>query len=255
MSAAYAHSGEVTSTKCAYHARDNAVRPLHKRFMDSEWFKARKRALKITDAAIGQALGVDRTVANKVINGGVAFNARRADAVARLFQVTTDEILFRAGITKEEPHALISDHAPTRGVDAGDTVEVIALDLSISMGPGTLIEEFVEEEPVRFDMALLRAITRSPFTSLRVVKGIGDSMEPTLRTADRLLIDTSEKMLSRTHGIYWIDHLGAHGVKRLRPMGQGRVLIMSDNPSVPDYDVDAEEMRIHGRAIWLMRDL
>jgi transcriptional regulator with XRE-family HTH domain len=154
------------------------------------------------------------------------------------------------------PHmAPRSDHLPTRTADAGDTVEVIALDLSLSMGPGTLIEEFVEEEPVRFDIALLRAITRAPFSSLRVVKGIGDSMEPTLRTNDRLLIDTSEKMLSRTHGVYWMDHLGAHGVKRLRPMGQGRVLIMSDNPAVPDYDVDADEMRIHGRAIWLMRDL
>lgn len=255
MSAQYAHSSASAIPNCAHHAHDNVVRVLHNRFVDSEWFKGRKRALRITDAAFGQALGVERSVANKVINGAVAFNARRADAVAELFQVTADEILYRAGITKAEPHALISEHAPTRTTDAGDTVEVVALDLSISMGPGTLIEEFVEEEPVRFDLALLRAITRAPFTSLRVVKGIGDSMEPTLRTADRLLIDTSEKMLSRTHGIYWVDHLGAHGVKRLRPMGQGRVLIMSDNPSVPDYDVDADEMRIHGRAIWLMRDL
>lgn len=231
------------------------VRTLHNAPVDTDWFKSRKRQLRITDAAVGQALGVERSVANKVLNGAVAFNARRADAVASLFQVSADEILYRAGITKTEPHALVSDSAPTRTVDAGDTVEVTSLDLSLSMGPGTLIEEFIEEEPVRFDFALLRAITRSPFTSLRVVKGIGDSMEPTLRTADRLLIDTSEKMLARTHGIYWIDHLGAHGLKRLRPMGQGRVLIMSDNPSVPDYDVDAEEMRIHGRAIWLMRDL
>lgn len=255
MRAQYAHSANSASPECAHHAHDNFVCLLHNRFMDVDWFKHRKQTLKITDDALGTALGVERSVANKIVNGKVPLNARRADAVAALFQVSTDEILFRAGITKDQPHALVSDHAPTRSADAGVTVEVVSLDLSISMGPGTLIEEFVEEEPVRFDMALLRAITRAPFTSLRVVKGIGDSMEPTLRTADRLLIDTSEKMLSRTHGIYWVDHLGAHGVKRLRPMGQGRVLIMSDNPNVPDYDVDADEMRIHGRAIWLMRDL
>lgn len=255
MSAQYAHDSRYATEKCASYAHDFHVRAVHKAFMDTDWFKERKRALAINDAQLGQALGVDRSVANKVINGKVNFDARRADPVAELFKVTPSEILYRAGISKSQPHTLVSEHAPTRTVDAGDTVEVISLDLSISMGPGTLIEEFVEEEPVRFDMALLRAITRAPFTSLRVVKGIGDSMEPTLRTADRLLIDTSEKMLSRTHGIYWVDHLGAHGVKRLRPMGQGRVLIMSDNPHVPDYDVDAEEMRIHGRAIWLMRDL
>lgn len=243
------------STICAYNAHDFDGAGFHNPPVDSDWFKARKKKLGVTDAAFGQALGVDRSVANKVINGRSAFNAKRADAVARLFQVTPDEILFRAGITRTQPHAIVSDHAPARAVDAGETVEIIALDLSLSMGPGTLIEEFIEEEPVRFDLALVRAITRAPPQALRVVKGIGDSMEPALRTNDRLLIDTSEKALSRVHGIYWIDHLGAHGVKRLRAVADQRVLIMSDNPSVPDYEVDAADMRIHGRAVWLMRDL
>lgn len=145
---------------------------------------------------------------------------------------------------------------PTVNAASGDgVVEVASLDLSLSMGPGTLIEHFVEDEPIKFDSVLLRAITRSPFHKLRVVRGYGDSMDPTLKTNDRVLIDTSEKTLSRVHGVYWIDHLGAHGIKRLRPYGEGRVLIMSDNPAVSDYDVDADEMRIHGRALWFMRDL
>lgn len=152
------------------------------------------------------------------------------------------------------PHRAQSVTLPTRSAH-DDVVDIISLDLSLSMGPGTLIEEFIEEEPVKFDIGLLRAVTRTPLHMLRAVRGVGDSMEPTLRTNDRILIDTSEKMLSRVHGIYWVDHLGAHGIKRLRAVGQGRILIMSDNPTVPDYDVDAEEMRIHGRAIWLMRDL
>lgn len=170
-----------------------------------------------------------------------------------------------AAVLKCEPHMLIqkdggtatkSDHAPTRDASVDDgVVEIVSLDLSLSMGPGTLIEDFVEENPIKWDMGLLRVITRSPFHVLREVKGIGDSMEPTLRSSDRVLIDTSEKMLSRMHGIYWIDHLGAHGLKRLRAAGQGRILIMSDNPHVPDYEVDAEEMRIHGRALWVGRDL
>ncbi|MFN3474054.1 MAG: helix-turn-helix transcriptional regulator [Blastomonas sp.] len=144
---------------------------------------------------------------------------------------------------------------PRRIQDDENTVEVISLDLSLSMGPGSMIEEFLEEEPVKFDVGLIRAITRTPFHHLRLVKGHGDSMDPTLKTNDRVLIDTSEKSLSRVHGVYWIDHLGAHGIKRLRPIGEGRIMIMSDNPAVSDYDVAAEEMRIHGRALWFMRDL
>lgn len=177
----------------------------------------------------------------------------RIDSIRKLLRFVGKS---EADLYDESPEQLRSVNLPTRSVhQQDDVVEIISLDLSLSMGPGTLIEEFVEEEPVKFDIGLLRAVTRTPLHMLRAVKGVGDSMEPTLRTNDRILIDTSEKMLSRVHGIYWVDHLGAHGIKRLRAMGQGRILIMSDNPTVPDYDVDADEMRIHGRAIWLMRDL
>lgn len=177
----------------------------------------------------------------------------RSDSLRKLLRVIGKS---EADLYDEAPEHARPVVMPTRGAhEQDDVVEIVSLDLSLSMGPGTLIEEFVEEEPVKFDIGLLRAVTRTPLHLLRAVKGVGDSMEPTLRTNDRILIDTSEKMLSRVHGIYWVDHLGAHGIKRLRAVGHGRVLIMSDNPTVPDYDVDADELRIHGRAIWLMRDL
>lgn len=152
----------------------------------------------------------------------------------------------------------VPDRLPTRNASQDDgTVAIISLDLSLSMGPGTLVEDMVEEEPIKWDIGLLRVITRSPFDCLRQVRGIGDSMEPTLRTGDRVLIDTSERMLSRMHGLYWIDHYGAHGLKRLRAAGSGRILISSDNKVAggPDFEVDADELRIHGRAIWFGREL
>ncbi len=151
-----------------------------------------------------------------------------------------------------------TDALPTRSASADDgTVDIISLDLSVSMGPGTLIEDMVEEDPVKWDIGLLRALTRSPFQQLRQIKGVGDSMEPTLRTGDRVLIDTSDRTLSRMHGIYWIDHFGAHGLKRLRAAGHGRIVISSDNKVAggPDFEVDADELRIHGRAIWFGREL
>ena len=150
------------------------------------------------------------------------------------------------------------DILPTRNASADDgTAEIISLNLALSMGPGTLIEEMIEEETVRWDIGLLRSLTRTPFQHIRQVRGVGDSMEPTLRTADRILIDTSERTLTRMHGIYWIDHFGAHGLKRLRAAGQGRIVISSDNKVAggPDFEVDADELRIHGRAIGTWREL
>lgn len=74
--------------------------------MDTEWFKTRKREMKVTDADVAAALGVERSVANKVLNGRVAFNAKRAPQMSELFKVTREEILFRAGISDVEPSSI-----------------------------------------------------------------------------------------------------------------------------------------------------
>ena len=148
------------------------------------------------------------------------------------------------------------DRAPTRDASEGETVAIVALDLSASMGPGTLIEDFVEAQPIQFDIGLLRAVTRSEYHRLRVVRGIGDSMEPTLRTGDRVLVDTTDKQLARLDGIYWITLYGAHGIKRLKPAGRGRILVISDNRAVSDpVEVEADDITIEGRVIWFARDL
>ena len=199
----------------------------------------------------------------KSLNPSVAMLAHMATALGQPLRLLTDAANGSEVdpiTTSVEPLTplVAPDILPTRNASADDgTVEVISLDLSISMGPGTLVEDMIEEEPVKWDMGLLRVITRSPFHMLRQVRGIGDSMEPTLRTGDRVLIDTSERMLSRMHGLYWIDHYGAHALKRLRAAGNGRIVISSDNKVAggADFEVDAEELRIHGRAIWFGREL
>lgn len=163
-----------------------------------------------------------------------------------------------------EPGTLVKIAHPTLGDDArpsspaverGEAVPVIALDLSLSMGPGTLIEEFVESEPVIMDLRLLQLITRTPSDCLRLVRGIGDSMEPTLRSGDRVLVDLTDRQATRMGGIYWIDYFGAHGIKRLHTIGNGRLRITSDNPLIPDIDADLADVRIEGRVIWFARDL
>lgn len=215
--------------------------------MDSDWFKAMKRKRGVTDTTLAQALGVERSVANKVVNGKVEMNARRADAVADLFGVSRDEVLFRAGISTEKPNGASGENC--------ETVDIQRLDLSVSMGHGTLIEGYVENEPVTFDLAFIRAITRAATSNLRLITGIGDSMYPTLNDGDTILIDTSDRRLSKLDGIYWVNVYGAANLKRLRAVGRNRVLIKSDNPAVDDQEVAADDLLIEGRAIWVARGL
>lgn len=230
---------------------------MHMREMDYEWFRARKSEIGLRDTQIAEAAARERSVINKIMNGSGSFSHERADQLAELFQTDRIEMLVRIGVLRPDDVPALTPPSGQIPVPANedDVVEIISLDLSLSMGPGTLIEDFVESEPVKMGLALIQAITRTPTDRLRLVRGIGDSMEPTLRTGDQVMVDINDRHPSRINGIYWIDYHGSHGIKRLRPAGKGRVMILSDNRDVPDFEVDAADLRIEGRVIWFAREL
>lgn len=195
-------------------------------------------------------LGVAQSYISKWENRDIEPMARPMGRMAELAGRTVEQFMDQPWFADGSAHP----RTPPPAND-DETAELIALDLSLSMGPGTLIEDFIEEERVRISLAFIQAITRTPSDRLRLVRGIGESMEPTLRTGDRVMVDINERQLTRAHGIYWIDHLGTHGIKRLRASGRGKVMIMSDNPAVPDFEADAADIRIEGRVIWFAREL
>ncbi|KMS54708.1 hypothetical protein V473_15265 [Sphingobium cupriresistens LL01] len=207
---------------------------------------------------LAKRMGTTPQQVERLEKGQRGLSSEWIEKAARALSVTVGDIITPGAANGAPAHHVEPDRLPTRNASAEDgTVDIISLDLSVSMGPGTLIEDMIEEEPVKWDIGHLRILTRSPFHQLRQIRGIGDSMEPTLRTGDRVLIDTAERTLNRIHGIYWIDHFGAHGLKRLRAAGHGRILIASENKVAggPDFEVDADDLRIHGRAIWFGREL
>jgi len=139
--------------------------------------------------------------------------------------------------------------------DGGDTVEIIKLDLAFSMGPGANVDDYVEEERVSFDLGYVRSFTRTAPDQLRIAVGVGDSMHPTLNSADLVWIDTTQRTLNQADRIWAVSINGAAAIKRLRPVKEGRILVVSDNPSVDNYEVEPDELRIGGRVIRFARDL
>lgn len=221
----------------------------------SQNIAALRKHLGMNQEQFGEAVGSAQTNVTKWEGKGIVPSAAPLARMAELAECSVSAFVDRAWAPRSG-RDMSSGRAPTASPATDDnTVEITSLDLSLSMGPGTLIEEFVEAEPVKFDLALVQSITRTPSDKLRLVKGIGDSMEPTLRTGDRVMVDINEKALARINGIYWIDHLGTHGIKRLRAAGKGRVMIASDNPDVENFEAPADDIRIEGRVIWFAREL
>jgi phage repressor protein C with HTH and peptisase S24 domain len=147
-----------------------------------------------------------------------------------------------------------SDHLPTRSAHQDDgAVEVRQVDLAYAMGPGTHVDDFPDEIPVKFDPHFLRALTRAAPERLFVARGDGDSMSPTLINDDMVMIDTTQKMLNMQDRIWAVSVYGAGMIKRLRATGEGKVMVLSDNPTVPEQEVSAEDLHIVGRVIWVGR--
>lgn len=208
---------------------------------------ALRKHMKLTQGQFAELFNTDQPNVSKWESKGITPSGAVLSKMAERAGVTYSEFLEQEWSPRNE-----KERPPATD---RETVDIVALDLSLSMGPGTLIEDFVEGEPIVLDLALVQSITRTPSDRLRLVKGIGDSMEPTLRNGDRVMVDINERHFSRINGIYWIDHYGAHGIKRLRSVGKDRLLVISDNPNVQDFEVAADELRIEGRVIWFAREL
>jgi phage repressor protein C with HTH and peptisase S24 domain len=146
------------------------------------------------------------------------------------------------------------DQPRTVGASDGDGgVPIKVVDLSYSMGDGINIEDYPEETTQLFDSNFLRSISRAASDRLIVVRGDGDSMSPTLVNQDMILVDTSQKIVNQQDRIWACGMYGAGMIKRLRMVGEGRVEIVSDNHLIDNRTVDADDLVIVGRVIWVGR--
>jgi phage repressor protein C with HTH and peptisase S24 domain len=90
--------------------------------------------------------------------------------------------------------------------------------------------------------------------NLLLINSIGDSMEPTFRSGDLLLVDR-KKALMKGDGIYLINFDDGLIVKRLEWMMDGTVVIRGDNTSISREQkltaIEMEKLHILGRVVWV----
>ena len=131
-------------------------------------------------------------------------------------------------------------------------------DLRLSAGAGTWTDDGTNE-PLSWELfrnQWLRSLTNASPGSLMVARVDGDSMEPTLRSGDQVLIDRSRRMAGHD-GIYAIRRSDELQVKRVSvDPRNGQLTIISDNTAYPAYGgIDPDSVCFIGRVIWLGRSL
>ena len=130
---------------------------------------------------------------------------------------------------------------------------VDVLDLTFSAGPGSfMISEFVE---VLHAIEFTTEHARSPFGNrsqddVKVMTVDGDSMNPTIRSGDRLFFDISVRNF-KVDGVYAFVFGQHFHVKRLQMQGL-QLAGLSDNPAYKDWYVTEEtqdQLYIMGKAL------
>lgn len=136
---------------------------------------------------------------------------------------------------------------PVGKVLRGDWVDVPRLPLGASAGPGATP---AEEQPVgafRFSSRWLRGQGFDP-AMLSAILVTGDSMEPTLRDGDEILVDRSPRPLR--DGIHVVRVDDALLVKRVDAGRPGVIALISDNPSYRSLELPPGEVQVIGRVVW-----
>jgi SOS-response transcriptional repressor LexA len=129
------------------------------------------------------------------------------------------------------------------------------LAIGASAGAGAINDIEALAGKVDFDEAWLRKMGLDP-ERLSLIRVEGDSMQPTLNDGDDIMVDTAAADRTPKKGIHVLRLDGTLMVKRLLPAKGGKLSIISDNPAyAPMEDVDAKEMTVIGRVVWVGRKL
>jgi phage repressor protein C with HTH and peptisase S24 domain/DNA-binding XRE family transcriptional regulator len=204
-----------------------------------------------TQRGLAIAMGVDPAAISRLLAGKRQLKASEIDAAAGYLGLPGTEAVLPRGAK------LVGTKDGMRVEFEGDTFALLPVyDARASAGPGAEGRDVVLHR-IAFRDDWLRKVTRAPLDQLAVIEVDGDSMEPTLRPGDSVLVDFGQRRPTQRDGIYVLRTEGLLQVKRVSAHPASKTLsIMSDNERYPPYsDVRPDDVEVVGRVIWLGRQV
>jgi len=133
----------------------------------------------------------------------------------------------------------------------GDEVWIAHYDIRGALGGGEVAHDYPEMlQDVRVSPSQLRAmgVEFKEHYHLKMITGWGQSMAPTIKHGDPLLVDISIKEFIGD-GIYFFSYQGFQYIKRLQMKGKDKFKMLSDNRKHKAEDIFADETYIQARVL------
>lgn len=233
-----------------------------------EFVKSRLLALDVNPFEAARSAGLKREFINDIlIDRKMSVRGDNLDKLASALKTSTEELL-----AVQRNQKIIESFDPDKPAAECDPDEpaskqsfprdaMIELASKAGLGDGQIAEtvyrrngdEIVQTDPIkddywRFPTSFTRHILSTNPDRMVVIECQGDSMEPTLKSGERVWVDTAH-IRPTPDGLYAIrDQLGGIVVKRLElDPNKPRLRIISDNPLHSPSEVGFNEITIIGK--------
>ncbi|AKJ41469.1 XRE family transcriptional regulator [Pragia fontium] len=223
----------------------------------------RREQLGLSQKTLAEKINVSQQSINK-IESGQTRSPRNLDKLAEALDVSPQWLLFgdEPSVVKQvdvydseiKASSLRVEEWESMNHDKDEFVEVTVLNVEAACGDGAMPDNEHEVYALPFRRYTLRRMGVNA-RNARVVRVIGNSMAPMLRSGDVVGIDTANNSTIIDGDLYAIRDGNLIRVKQLIPRPDGGVIIKSFNSTdYPDEHLTREEIeqRIHiiGRVFW-----
>lgn len=141
----------------------------------------------------------------------------------------------------------------SRPGQVGDEVWIAHYDVRAAMGGGQIPHEYPEMlQDIRVSPKHLRemGVSFKEHFHLKMITGWGQSMAPTIKDRDPLLVDVTIREFTGD-GIYLFSHDEMLYVKRLQKKGKDRFKMISDNKHHDPEDIRVDDTHILARVLYV----
>lgn len=214
-----------------------------------ERIQERIKSLGISQAELGRRVGLTQPAIANLIHR----NKSGTSHLHRIARELGTSPAYLAGETDDPSEGALPSPTAESIADQLDAVLLPEVQVSFSMGGGSVIEDWPVVRQVPFSREWLRSFTPSSPEHLAVARGEGDSMMPTILDGDLIILDLSQKTIRQQDRIWALSYGGVGMVKRVRALPDGSYQVNSDNAAVSPMHAADEEMHIVGRVVGVVR--